>query len=258
VKIELPHPLLTSEIEMRSYTMFKTNLFFTVENVFLFIPSVFFLFCLIIFPLRANAGQKRLFSYEEIIENSTLDLEINFGVPAQKKQLLFLLKNIDLTCDIIRFLKLERFEAREVDTGIYRARDNAGLEGYIYKEKVSGKKAIFSSHGNYSGSRLPFSINGRAVLETKFDTETANDIFLKNKLHIQLTSTFLHYAIKIFSPLVKTVAEAKADNLKNVARKSLQEMNKQNKVIHRKLIDRGDKRAEEWKLYFMKSEGRNK
>jgi hypothetical protein len=238
--------------------MFKTNLFFTVENVFLFIPSVLFLFCLVIFPLRANARQEKYFSYEEIIENSTLNLEIDFEVTAQKKQIIFLLQNIDLTCDIIRFLKLERFEAREVDTGIYRAGDNAGLEGYIYKEKVSGQKAIFSGHGNYSGSRLPFSINGRTVLETEFDTEAGNDLFLKNNLHIQLTNTFLHFTIKIFSPLVRTVAEAKADNLKNVARKGLQEMNKQSKVIHRKLINRGDKRAEEWKLYFIKSEGRNK
>lgn len=219
-------------------------------------PFVFILIIInLFFYLPAEAAADKDFPYDSVISNPSLKLGVDFKINISNEQLKFLLKNLDLTCDLIRFLDLDRFEAKKLESGFYRAKDQAGLEGYIYEKKITGDTIIFGGEGTYTDRRLPTTISGRVVLVTAVRITSHATRQLKNTIYIQLKSNLLHYTTRLFSPIIRRVIMGKTENLKNVARKSIKKMNKQNKEIHRKLTNRDDKRAGDWKIIFIDSEG---
>lgn len=207
--------------------------------VFLFIfPSIR--------PLKAKPGK---FQPGAVDNSPTVRFNINFSLPGNKKQFYFLLKNLPLTCTIIRILDLENLQAQKVEHNYFRARDHAGLEGFIYYHSLSPGFLKATGAGTHASSSLPFNLRGRVSTKIQWKNSEPKVSTVGATINIQASNSLLHYTGQILAPIINRVARSKIQNLKEVARKFLIDI-KNNKKKIKSLLDKTNKeKNEKWSDY---------
>ena len=198
-------------------------------------PAVLFLFLfsLLIFPsiLHSNTDSDTYplarIDTGTIKDRATFSVERTIQLKTRAQTVSLLIEKLDLTAALVRAWELEKYRAERLEHGFYRVRDEAGLSGLVLRVSEKSGGIIYSGKGSYRTSRLPIEVEGTAIAKVAWEEQSDGEdsaTRVKAKLHARINNVAVHYMGMIFFPIVKAIANNKANHLIDVTKKLIQKL----------------------------------
>jgi len=192
------------------------------------IVSVLGLFSLVSLPVH-SAGpsvKKRIDGIDSssIRTYASLSIHRSFPLASGTDTIQFLLSNLNVTTAIIRAWNLEKFSARQLQSGLYRARDGAGLRGLIVELESGDTSIQLGGTGRFRSSRLPFSVRGNALADISWHRTTKEKLRIQGRLFVRVHNPIIHIMSQLFRPILRNIARRKTNHLIKIARKTIKKI----------------------------------